>query len=233
MPHVLDLADRGTSFDRAFVSNPLCCQSRATILTGLFSGHTGVWTNGYGGAAVGGWPAFREQGRTNDGSLFGGDGNNEGRTVALSLQQAGYATGLFGKYLNHFETRSGDTPPTPVGWTSWHSFVGSNGAYYDYQTDDDGVVHTHGNDPNDYSTDVFGRHARAFLRSPRIQDGTRPFFLFFSPFAPHSDMTPAPQDADVRAPGSFASPAYNELDVSDKPPTFAIGRCSGTCPTTR
>jgi N-acetylglucosamine-6-sulfatase len=131
MPHVLDLVARGTSFDRAFVSNPLCCPSRATILTGLYSGHTGVWTNGYGGGAVGGWPAFREQGRTNDGLLFGGDGNNEGRTVALSLQQAGYATGLFGKYLNHFETRSGAMPPTPIGWTSWHSFIGGNGAYYD------------------------------------------------------------------------------------------------------
>jgi arylsulfatase A-like enzyme len=218
MPHVLDLAAHGTSFDRAFVSNPLCCPSRATILTGLFSGHTGVWTNGYGGKTVGGWEAFRAKGRNDDGSLFGGDGNNEGRTVALSLQQAGYATGLFGKYLNHFETRSGNAPATPIGWTSWHSFVGGNGDYYDYQTDDDGVLHAHGSGPKDYSTDVFGRHARGFLRSPKIQDGTQPFFLYFSPFAPHSHMTPAPQDEDVRAPGPFESPAYNERTVADKPP---------------
>ncbi len=196
----------------------MCCPSRATILTGLFSGHTGVWTNGYGGKTVGGWGAFRSQGRNADGSLFGGDGNNEGRTVALSLQQAGYATGLFGKYLNHFEARTGNAPPTPIGWTSWHSFIGGNGGYYDYRTDDDGVLHTHGNGPDDYSTDVFGRQARRFLRSPKIQDGTQPFFLYFSPFAPHTQMIPAPQDEDVRAPGSFESPAYNERDVSDKPP---------------
>ncbi len=141
MPHVLDLAAQGTSFDRAFVSNPLCCPSRATILTGLFSGDTGVWTNGYGGKAVGGWGAFRSQGRNADGSLFGGDGNNEGRTVAFSLEQAGYATGLFGKYLNHYEARTGNAPPTPIGWTSWHSVIGGNGGYYDYRTDDDGVLH--------------------------------------------------------------------------------------------
>jgi len=217
MPHVLDLVTRGMSFDQAFASNPLCCPSRATILTGLSSGHTGVWTNGYGGKTVGGWTAFREQGRTNNGLLFDGNGNNEKRTVALWLQQAGYATGLFGKYLNHYETRTGDAPPTPRGWTSWHSFIGGNGDYYDYQTDDNGVLHTHGSGADDYSTDVFGEHARRFLRSPKIQDGTQPFFLYFSPFAPHSDMVPAPQDEDVRAPGSFASPAYNERNVSDKP----------------
>jgi N-acetylglucosamine-6-sulfatase len=218
MPHVLDLVDRGTSFDRAFVSNPLCCPSRATILTGLSSGHTGVWTNGQGGKTVGGWPAFSSQGRNEDGSLFGGDGNNEGRTVALHLQQAGYATGLFGKYLNKFARPDGSAPPTPVGWSSWHSFVGGNGGYYDYITDDDGVLHTHGDGADDYSTDVLGRHARRFLRSPHIQDGTLPFFLYFAPFAPHGNMIPAPADMGVRAPGPFESPAFNERNVSDKPP---------------
>jgi len=218
MPHVLDLVARGISFRRAFVSNPLCCPSRATILTGLSSGHTGVWTNGYGGNTVGGWRAFRSQGRNDDGSLFGGDGNNEGRTVALSLEQAGYATGLFGKYLNQFQTRAGDAPPTPIGWTSWHSFLGGNGDYYDYLTDDNGVLHTHGKRTSDYSTDVFGDQARRFLRSPQIQGGTQPFFLYFAPFAPHTHMVPSPRDRDVRAPRPFESPAYNERNVSDKPP---------------
>ena len=39
------LADRGTTFSNAYVINPLCCPSRATILTGKTSGETGVWDN--------------------------------------------------------------------------------------------------------------------------------------------------------------------------------------------
>src|SRR6188508_2787823 len=59
MPNVRRLANRGMEFRRAFVTNSLCCPSRATILTGMSSGHTGVWTNGDEGIRWGGWPAFR------------------------------------------------------------------------------------------------------------------------------------------------------------------------------
>jgi arylsulfatase A-like enzyme len=217
MPHVLALADRGMTFRDAVVSNPLCCPSRATLLTGLFAGHTGVWTNGDGTVRWGGWPAFRSKGLNDDGTPFQGNGDNEGRTLALYLQQAGYSTGLFGKYLNHYEASNGIAPPIPPGWSTWHSFVGDNGRYYDYRSSDDGVLHRHGSDSRDYSTDVFGRSARAFLRTPEIQAGTQPFFLYYTPFAPHGSTVPARQDLDVRAPTSFESAAYNERDVSDKP----------------
>jgi arylsulfatase A-like enzyme len=39
------LAQRGMSFTNAYVSNPLCCPSRATIMRGQYSHNTGVWTN--------------------------------------------------------------------------------------------------------------------------------------------------------------------------------------------
>ena len=103
MPNVRALAGRGMTFRRAVVSNSLCCPSRATLLTGLYAGHTGVWTNGDGSRRWGGWPAFRRNGINEGGGLFSGTGNNEGRTLALYLQQAGYRTGLFGKYMNHYE----------------------------------------------------------------------------------------------------------------------------------
>src|SRR4051794_27625784 len=42
--------DEGIRFRNAYVSNPSCCPSRATILTGDWSHTTGVYTNhGYGG----------------------------------------------------------------------------------------------------------------------------------------------------------------------------------------
>jgi arylsulfatase A-like enzyme len=218
MPNVRALAGRGMSFRHAFVSNPLCCPSRASIMTGLTSGHTGVWTNGDHDRRWGGWSSFRHNGLDGEGAAFAGTGDNAGRTIALALERAGYRTGLFGKYLNQYRLPSGEAPPLPVGWTDWFSFVGKNGAYYDYTMSDGEEVRRYGSAPRDYSTDVIGRAARTFLRSPDIQDGTSPFFLFLTPFAPHGSMVVGPQDVHVRAPVPFESPAFNEADVSDKPP---------------
>jgi N-acetylglucosamine-6-sulfatase len=39
------LADQGMSFQDAFVTNPLCCPSRATIMRGQYAHNTGVWFN--------------------------------------------------------------------------------------------------------------------------------------------------------------------------------------------
>ncbi len=46
MPKTLSyLRDKGMSFSNAFVSNALCCPSRATIMRGQYAHNTGVWTN--------------------------------------------------------------------------------------------------------------------------------------------------------------------------------------------
>jgi len=227
MPNVRALARRGMTFDNAFISNPLCCPSRAAILTGLTSGHTGVWTNGDHDRRWGGWPSFRHNALNEDGSSFD-EGNNEARTVAVALSDAGYRTGLYGKYLNHYEVPEEDVaPPIPPGWTNWFSFVGKNGSYYDYTISDQTQLERYGSAPRDYSTDVLGRAATRFLQSPDIQDGSRPFFLYFAPYAPHGNMVPGPRDRDVRAPIPFTSPAFNERDVSDKPPVVRNARQLG------
>lgn len=204
MQHVQALRSTGVTFHRAIVTNPLCCPSRASILTGLYSHATGVYTNGdHADASIGGYQAFAANG-------------NLTRTVAVALDEAGYRTGLFGKFLNHY----GPTDPIPPGWDEFHAFVDPNGAYYDYD-----AVHSragratdyrsYGSDPAEYSTTVFGRRALRFLRA---QEAATPFFMLFTPFAPHGPRKPAPRDVDVSAPSDFRSPAWNERDVSDKPP---------------
>ena len=67
MPNVRALARRGTTFAHAFISNSLCCPSRSTILTGLTSGHTGVWTNGDHDRRWGGWSSFTHNALTRRG----------------------------------------------------------------------------------------------------------------------------------------------------------------------
>ena len=166
MPNVWKhVVQKGRRYPNAMVPTSLCCPSRASILTGLYAHSTKVWSN------VPGWRAFRDAGM-------------EQRTVAGWLDGAGYRTGLVGKYLNWFPGSS-----TPPGWHTWHSFIGANGSFYDYQLlNTDGSVTSYGSAPSDYSTDVLRRYAVGFLRSTPTD---RPLFLYFAPFAPHAPATPA------------------------------------------
>jgi arylsulfatase A-like enzyme len=78
------LAKEGVTFENAFVSHPICCPSRSTILTGLYDHNHGVKSNSPPG---GGFQKFRDEGQ-------------EENTIAARLQEEGYRTTLFGKYLN-------------------------------------------------------------------------------------------------------------------------------------
>jgi hypothetical protein len=42
------LGNQGMQFEKAFVSLPLCCPSRATIMRGQYAHNTGVWRNSSG-----------------------------------------------------------------------------------------------------------------------------------------------------------------------------------------
>jgi len=84
------LAAEGVTFENAFVTNPQCCPSRVTDLTGKYSHNHGVLTNE--GSQHGGYDAYRK----------GGVGRS---TVATWLQEAGYRTGLFGKFLNGYGSK--------------------------------------------------------------------------------------------------------------------------------
>ena len=193
MPKVQsELVSKGVTFTNAVVSNPLCCPSRATILTGRYAHETGVWDNS---SRFGGWPHFVPW---------------EPRTVAVLLDDAGYTTAFLGKYLNGYGLE--DNPPVPPGWDRWFAFAPAGGArYYDYTLNVDGTLVLRGHEPADYSTDVLAREAERLIHSVG-----EPFFLVIATEAPHHPFEPPPRYAD--APVAFVpGPAYNEANMRDKP----------------
>jgi arylsulfatase A-like enzyme len=170
-------------FPHAVVSTPLCCPSRATILTGRFDMFTNVRDN--------------TQGSNLD----------DTNTLPVWLHDAGYTTGLVGKYLNFYPW--GRPPFIPPGWDRWFAKENADEstAYYDYEVVDQVLERHYGSTPQDYATDVLGAQAVRF-----VQDAPpdRPWFLYFSPNAPHLPWVPSPTYA-----GAFADvqPPFPPLDV--------------------
>src|SRR5829696_889873 len=198
MPEIRSrLIEEGISLEEAFVSHPICCPSRATLLTGLYDHNHGVKGNA---PPEGGFQTFVSEG-------------HEENSIAVGLQESGYRTAFFGKYLNGYP--AGDPTHVPPGWNEWYGKLDGQQPY-DYQINENGEVVSYDSDTEDYYTDVLSRQATDFIGSA-AQD-SRPFFMYVAPTAPHDPAIPA-----ERHKGAFAGedaprpPSFNEEDVSEKP----------------
>ena len=204
MPNVKRLQRQGVTFSNYIVTDSLCCPSRASILTGKYPHNTGIYRNT---GDDGGFLAFRSRGQ-------------ERSTFATALQSAGYRTALMGKYMNQYNPGSVRDalggPYVPPGWTDWFG-VGNGYPGYGYRMARIDRVVRRGYRARDYLTTVLRRDAVGFIAS--AARAGQPFMLELSTFAPHTPSTPAPRDRNrfsaVTAP---RTPAFDEDDLSDKPP---------------
>ena len=89
----------GRSFRRMFVTTPLCCPSKASILRGQYAHSHGVLRNNPPG---GGLQRALELGL-------------ESSTIATWLDDAGYETGFFGRYLLGYGDRDSEPTYVPPG----------------------------------------------------------------------------------------------------------------------
>jgi arylsulfatase A-like enzyme len=183
------LVAKGTTFPNAFTPTSLCCPSRATILTGQYAHTHGVWSNQF---PRGGFHRF-----------------DDSSTLATWLDDAGYRTGLIGKYMNEYDAE--DASYVPPGWDRWLGLIhDAHGSYLDFDVSDGGRL---AHNDRDYVTDFLRDEAAEFIRA-----SAEPFFLYFTPTAPHMDAIPAPRHegafSDLQR---FRPPSFNEGDVSDKP----------------
>jgi N-acetylglucosamine-6-sulfatase len=105
----------------------------------------------------------------------------------------------------------------------WYASL--TGSYYNDSINENGKDLTFGHEPNDYSTDVLRNRAIRFIKDQA--GATEPFFMLIATKAPHGQgadgvkgpAVPSPAHQhdfmDVELP---RHPAYNEQDVSVKPP---------------
>lgn len=192
MPNVRRLLVRhGVTFTNFFVTTSECCPSRASILSGQYSRHTGVYEN-FGPRS---FPAFRDR-----------------STLATWLSAAGYSTALIGKYLNSYPVLGHHR--IPPGWSEWDAIDSApENRYHNFKLNENGRLVRYRGRPDDYSTTVLTDKALRFIDS-----APRPFFLYLAPVAPHLPAIPAPQDrrklADIGPP---PSPSFNERELDDKP----------------
>jgi arylsulfatase A-like enzyme len=195
MPKVKELiVERGASFARAYFNLPLCCPSRATILTGRYAHNTGVTANNHA--------QFYDAGLHDE-------------TIAVWLKAAGYRTALVGKYLNNYP-KPAPEDYVPPGWDYWVGRFPPGPTVEDYRLNEDGRVVAYGKGAENHPGDVYAAKALGFVRRA-LADGA-PFFLELSVHAPHAPATPAPRHAGMfaglRAP---RPPSFDEPDVGDKP----------------
>jgi arylsulfatase A-like enzyme len=214
MPHVQAMERDGMTFRNYFVSDSLCCPSRASIFTGNFPHDTGVFGNT---GPHGGFNVFYRRGE-------------ERETFSLALQRAGYRTAMMGKYLNGYLGQRGfardgtpaNVPPSyvPPGWTRW-DVAGYGYPEFNYVMNADGELQFHGHQPQDYLTDVIARDGVDFIN--KSAETGKPFFLELATFAPHHPYTPAPRNRKdfpgLRAP---RTPAFNRLPTH--PPSWLRNR---------
>jgi len=166
-PALDKLASEGTRFSQAYAIAPVCTPTRVGLMTGQYPARhrTGLWE-----------PLREQPGEGLDPSM---------PTLARRLRDAGYHTGLVGKWHLGREPKFW---PAEHGFDQWFSILSGGADYVLHRStgpespagphdlyQDGKEVHTDG-----YLTDLFTSQAESFLRSAR-----EPFFLNLEYSAPH------------------------------------------------
>ncbi|MFC5730793.1 MULTISPECIES: sulfatase [Nocardioides] len=180
------VAEQGVTFENSFSPYPLCCPARASFLTGQYAhNHKVLWHD----------------------PPFGYGSFDDSRTLATSLQNAGYRTGFIGKYLNRYGldrskvTGEPSHSYVPNGWTDWRGAVenpggaGFHGQTYDYF---DTPFNVNGVIDNRYAgvyqSAVIGDFSVDMARS--FAGTADPFFMYVNYVAPHHGEPGEPDDPD-------------------------------------
>ncbi|MFC1718200.1 sulfatase-like hydrolase/transferase [Candidatus Poribacteria bacterium] len=172
------MAAEGIRFTQCYTGSTVCAPSRSVLMTGQHTGHTRVRGNG---AKTGGVLVTDNGGPQRRVPL-----EAEDFTVAELLKEAGYATGITGKWgLAEPET---DGLPNRKGFDEWFGYLNQRRAhtyYPPYLWRNEEKVILEGNKDGkreEYSHDMFTQFALDFIQRHKEE----PFFLYLPYTIPHA-----------------------------------------------
>lgn len=160
----------GITFTNAYVTTPWCCPSRSSIFTGRYASRHGVLANSFALTIP---------------------------TVADALHDAGYYTGIIGKYLNS----SDGTPRKEYDY--WRVFPFGNTRYTQPLFNEDGKWVEH----RRHIAPVMNDYVQDFLQ--KAKDLGDPFLLYVTPNIPHRPAIPEKEYRDLFKDDPIYTPKNN------------------------
>jgi arylsulfatase A-like enzyme len=205
------LGNGGRRYSNAVTVSPICASSRASTMTGLHVHNHGVLTNGDGRRLP------------------------QRRTMQRNLHEAGYRTGLFGKFINAWRSGTrGPLKPDPQYWDDFKFAMGASCMFPQHpcaRPDEwkrynvNGTLETIDTYPTTYIANQFSRFVDA---------GAEPWFAYLCPPNPHEPYGIEEHHSDAPVGPWNGNPATEEdtpEEKVDKPAfirdarfTFAQGR---------
>lgn len=186
-PNIDALANQGTKFTSAYAVHPFCGPSRMGLITGRYPHEFGGQFN------------LADQASVTEGIPV-----NQ-RMMSNMLQDAGYRTGLVGKW--HLGDES-QYHPNNRGFDDFYGFLygghkffpaeykaaynGPNSWVYNHPLEHNGITVT---DDDEYLTDELSHQGVRFINESVAAN--KPFFLFMSYNAPHTPLEAKNEDKNV------------------------------------
>ena len=166
-PQIDSIARNGIRFTSGYVSGPYCSPTRAGLMTGRYQQRFGH--------------EFNPGPAQNPPETFGL--SLQEKSLAERLKQAGYVTGMFGKWHLGYKP---EFHPMKRGFDEYFGFLGGAHSYLDAVADSANPI-LRGTEPLtsiDYTTDAFGREAVAFIDKHRNE----PWFVYLPFNAVHAPL---------------------------------------------
>jgi arylsulfatase A len=204
-PNIDALAAKGMRFTQHYSGSTVCAPSRCALLTGMHIGH----------AVVRGNSEFQPEGQQPMPA--------DTYTMAHMFKQAGYATGLFGKWgLGAPGTVS---EPLKMGFDRFYGYNCQRHAhhYYPYYLWNDNqrdmLWGNFGLETNDYAPNLIQEQTLNFIEANKDQ----PFFCYYALVQPHAEMF-APEEYMQKYRGKFLpESSYKGTDGGPDFRKFAYG----------
>ncbi len=182
-PNIDSLAKEGILFTQYYAGSTVCAPSRASLLTGLHTGHTEIRGNK---SVKNGQMPMSEQ----------------TYTMADMFKENGYATGAFGKWGLGGSGSTGH--PTNHGFDEFFGYLDQRLAHHyypNYLWANDSLITLEGNqglNKGQYAPNLIHEKALQFISNHSAE----PFFLFYPTIIPHAELA-APQNYIDKYKGVF------------------------------